>query len=278
MQKNSILVATDFSKHCGQVLKKALVLANDKNLELNIVHVVEDSIFNFQKKPDRIKYNCIRFLKENFPEIDESRFYFKVGTIEKEITKLAKKLNTSFLIIGNSGENFSFEKLIMGSTTKKIIRSLRIPTLVIKNSKIIDYKYILVPTDFTKESKKVVENTYDLFPNSRINLLHIYSVPFENRLNMYGIDKDNAKKFVSNIIKFNLEEGHKFIRTFSEENQEKTSLSIENDVLASEYFREDKSHWLDAIDLISLHTTGSISFFTFDMLEKSEKDVLIFKK
>ncbi len=277
MQKTSMLVATDFSEHCDQVLQKALALSKSRGLELNIVHVVEDSIFNFQDKPEKIKINCINFLKEHFPQINEDRFYFKVGNIEKEITNLTKELNSSLLIIGNSGENFSFEKLIMGSTTKKIIRSLNIPVLVVKNSQIIEYKYILTPTDFTKDSKKAVEGTFELFPKARINLLHVYSVPFENRLNMYGIDKEQAKQYVSNIASYNLAEGEKFVETFSA-NKDKITLSIENDVLTSEYFRDSNSHWLDGVDLISLHTTGSISFFTFEMLEKSQKDVLILRK
>ncbi|RXK11959.1 hypothetical protein CP965_12335 [Halarcobacter mediterraneus] len=277
MQKTSILVATDFSNNCDKVLNKVLTFAQNKDLELNLIHVVEDSIFNFQDNSEKIKYNCIKFLKENFPQINEKNFYFRVGCIEKEIARLSQDLNCSLIVIGNSGENFSFEKLIMGSTTKKIIRSLDIPTLVIKNTKIIDYKYILVPTDFSEDSKKAVENTFEIFPDSKINLLHVYSVPFESRLNMYGIDKEHAKKYVSNIAKDNLENGNKFIKTFKDIDN-KLSLTIENDVLTSEYFRDNSSHWLDGIDLIALHTTGNISFFTFEMLDKSQKDVLIFKK
>lgn len=277
MKKLSILVATDFSKNCNHVLNKAIELSKNKDLELNIVHVVEDSVFNFQDKSEEIKENCVKFLKEHFPEIDGNKFYFKVGSIEKEILNLVEELNSSLLIIGSSGENFSFKKLIMGSTTKKIIRSLDIPTLVIKNNRITDYKYILVPTDFTEDSKKAIDNTFEIFPESRINLLHVYSVPFESRLNMYGIDKEHAKQYVSNIASYNLDEGKKFIDTFTT-SKDKISLTIENDVLTSEYFRDNNSHWLDGIDLVSLHTTGNISFFTFDMLEKSEKDVLILRK
>lgn len=277
MEKPSILVATDFSDNCDKVLNKVLSFAKDKDFELNIIHVVEDSIFNFQEDSEKIKYNCIKFLKKHFPQIDENKFYFRVGCIEKEISKLAQELNCTLIVIGNSGENFSFEKLIMGSTTKKIIRSLDIPTLVVKNTNIIDYKYILVPTDFSENSKITVENTFKLFPDSRINLLHVYSVPFESRLNMYGIDKEHASQYISNIAKDNLNEGKKFIKTFKTD-ENKLSLTIENDVLTSEYFRDDSSHWLDGVDLISLHTTGNISFFTFEMLEKSKKDVLILKK
>ena len=277
MQKSSILVATDFSNNCDGVLNKVITLCENKGLDLNLVHVVEDKIFKFQNDPEKIKLNCIKFLKEHFPKINEKNFYFKVGCIEEEITKLAKELNSSLVVIGNSGENFSFEKLIMGSTTKKIIRSLDVPTLVIKNMKIIDYKYILVPTDFSEGSKKVIESTLNFFPNSKINLLHVYSVPFESRLNMYGIDKEHATQYISNIAKDNIEEGNKFIASF-QSNSDKLTLTVENDVLTSEYFRDDNSHWLSGIDLISLHTTGNISFFTFDMLEKSQKDVLIIKK
>lgn len=277
MQQPSILVATDFSEHCDQVLTKAFALANSKGLKLNIVHVVEDSIFKFEDKPEKIKANCIKFLMKNFPQIELNRFYFKVGNIEDEIEKLANEIKASMLVIGNSGENFSFEKLIMGSTTKKIIRTLDIPTLVIKNNKIIDYKYILVPTDFTDESKKSIEDSFKLFPEGRINLLHVYSVPFGNRLNMYGIDDTNAKQYVSNIASQNLEEGYNFIDRFID-NKKKLTLTIENDVLTSEYFTEVNSDLLDGVDLISLHTTGNISFFTFEMLERSDKDVLIIRK
>lgn len=271
-----ILVATDFSQNCSNVLKKAIHLADKLQFDLKVVHVIEDGIFDFHDNSSKVRFNCMNFLNKNFPQIEENNFYIKSGSTQEEISKLSKKLDASLLVIGTSGEHFTFERMIMGSTTKKIIRSLDIPTLVIKNSEITDYKYILTPTDFSKESKDAIEASFKLFPESRINLLNVYSVPFESRLNMYGIDKEHANEYVSNIAKENLDEGNRFINSFTS-NKNKLFLSIENDVLASEHFRDDSSHWLDGIDLVSLHTTGSISFFTFDMLEKSKKDVLIFK-
>ena len=85
MKTPSILVATDFSDNCDKVLNKVLTLSKNKDFDLNIVHVVEDKIFKFQKHPEKIKYNCIKFLKEHFPEINEDNFYFRVGCIEDEV-------------------------------------------------------------------------------------------------------------------------------------------------------------------------------------------------
>ena len=83
MKKPSILVATDFSDNCDKVLNKVLALSKNKDLDLHLIHVVEDKIFKFQNNPEKIKYNCIKFLKDHFPQINEENFYFKVGCIEE---------------------------------------------------------------------------------------------------------------------------------------------------------------------------------------------------
>jgi len=271
-----ILVATDFSKNCSKVLNKAIFLAKQKDFKLKVVHVVEDGIFDFHDHTEKIKFNCMKFLTDNFPEIDLKDFYLRVGSIEDEISKLVSELEPELLVIGASGENFNFEKLIMGSTTKKIIRSLEVPTLVMKNENKIDYKNILMPTDFSDECRYAVRNTIKLFSESKIKLLHVYSVPFKSRLSLYGLDNEHADSFVSGVEERNYKEGNVFIESMGEY-KSRLKLKIENDVLTVEHFEED-SDWLNGIDLISIHTTGNISFFTFDMLEKSTTDVLIFKK
>ena len=271
-----ILVATDFSKNCSKVLEKAIFLANQRDYQLKVIHVIEDGIFDFNDNDSKIKFNCLSFLNENFPNIEEKDFYIRVGSIEDEVSKLTKELAASMLVIGASGENFSFEKLIMGSTTKKIIRELEVPTLVIKNETLKDYKNILMPTDFTDESKTALTETLKLLPNSFVKLLHVYSVPFSDRLNMYGIDKGNAQDYITTIVKDVSREGSDFINSLDEKNR--VVLETKNDILIPDYFNDTSRNSLGEIDLISLHTTGSISFFTFDMLEKSKKDVLIFKR
>jgi len=50
---------------------------------------------------------------------------------------------------------------------------------------------------------------------------------------------------------------------------------VRKDLLSSERF-EDYHKDLKA-DLVAIHTTGQISFFAFDLLEKSTNDVLVYK-
>lgn len=273
---NTILVAIDFSNSSSEVLKKAIFISNMMKSDLKVVHVVEDNIFNFHKDSSRIKFNCLKYLKEEFPTIKEKDFYLKVGTVEDEIFNLSKELKSLLVITGASGENFSLENFFMGSTTKKLIRTLEIPTLIIKNSIQKEYKKILIPTDFSEDSKYVIENTLKFFPNSLIQLLHMYNIPFKNRLNMYGIDNETSQKYYVNMTKKVFSDGDKFMSSV-ENCKDKLSLKVENDTLVDRYINDENEN-SNEFDLISLHTTGNISFFTFDILDKSKYDVLVFKK
>lgn len=179
------------------------------------------------------------------------------------------------LVIGASGESFSLDRMITGSTTKKIIRTMQTPVLVVKNKKEKVYKNILVPTDFSKESKTAISDTLNIFQDAKITLLHIYSVPFESRLGIYGIQKDDAINFSSQITSQNVSQAGEFMSSLGDI-KHKVSIEMKNDVLTPTYFNDEE--WLLGMDLVALHTTGKISLFTFDMLEHSTKDVLIFKE
>jgi nucleotide-binding universal stress UspA family protein len=275
MENFSVLVATDFSQNSKIVLHKAIFLAKENNWKIKILHVVEDTFFRASVDFNQAKINCQNFLAKHFPTIDLEDLYIKQGDTANETVLLAKEIDAKLIIIGASGENFSLERLVLGSTTKKIIRSLEVPVLVVKNNKEKLYKNILMPTDFSDNSLVAVKDTFEIFPSGLVTLLHVYSVPFESRLNLYGIDKEHANSFASSIAQENLRDGNQFIEKL-DGYKNKIFLDIKNDVLAPEYFTDNE--WLDGVDLISLHTTGQISFFTFDMLERSIKDVLIFKE
>ncbi|QOG12507.1 universal stress protein [Arcobacter sp. FWKO B] len=275
MKQFSILVSIDFSKVSEIVLNKAIFLSNKYGWKLYIAHVVEDSFFSFKDDIYKIKNNCWKFLEQKFPHINKDSFFISKGDIQTELQKLEKELNINLLIIGSSGESFRLDRLITGSTTKKIIRSSNIPVLVIKNDKQKEYNKILMPTDFSNESKKAIDDTLEIFDNADITLLHIYSIPFESRLGIYGIEKEDAVNFSSQITAQNVDMAQKFMGSLSNL-KHNVSIEMRNDVLTPTYFNDEE--WLYGVDLVSLHTTGKISFFTFDMLDHSTKDVLIFKE
>ena len=274
MKKHSILVAIDFSDSSEIVLKKALKLSINKGWDIYVTHIIERGFFGIETDFDTAKKNCISFLEQKFPQIKHSHFYCIEGDIKAEILKLAENLAVNLIVLGSSGESFSLEKLLLGSTTKKIIRESSVPVLVVKNEDEPLYRNIVIPTDFTDASKKVVENTANLFPESLLKLLHLYSVPFEGRLNIYGFDKSSALDFSRQIgieQEFQCKEFVKHLHV----NKDKIQSIVKKGILNVKYFGDDG--WLFDSDLVVLHTTGSLSFFAFDLLESSTKDVIIYK-
>jgi len=273
--KQNILVATDFSQRSFDVIQKASEFANTHNFELHVVHILEKSFFNIVKDKNTIEKNFFGHLKEKLPFLQEHQFHCKEGDLEEEIENYVKKLNIFMIIIGSSGERSFISKQFLGSSIKSIVRAVDVPCLVLKNTtNIVDFSTIMLPTDLSEKSKIYIHKIHTLFPNSKIELLYSYVVPFEGRLNFYGLSKDETVHFQDNIHQMALDEAYDFYQKLTID-RKKVKISLIKEGLNPEAFVA-KSDDLGC-NLIALHTTGHFSFFAFDLLEHANKDILITK-
>jgi len=174
-----------------------------------------------------------------------------------------------------SGERDSGLRQFLGTSTKSIVRAVEIPCLVIKNDQDLGpYNNILMPTDLSSDSKKYISHVNSLFPNANIELLNSYYVPFEGRLSFYGMDRSEAVMLVENMKKIALNNIYEFYDNL-ELDKNYIKISIVKDSLDPESFNHRAIEYKS--NLIAIHTTGSFSFFAFDLLEQSNTDVLITK-
>ncbi len=272
MKKSNLLVAIDLSKSSFDVLEKSVELGLKHRSALDVVHILEDSFFSRSKKADEIFDNTYKNISNRFPTITREHLHIKNGDIKSEIPKLAKELDSELLIIGSSGESILLEEIFLGSNTKDIVRSSKIPVLVLKNYHELKYRNILAPTDFTKESKESLKELLELFPYSNIILYHTYSTPFEGRLHIYGFDSAEVMGYKEEVRVENEHRAREFIAEFGENSTRMRSVVCTGS-LNPKIFMENIEE-LNA-DLIFLHTTGNFSFITFDLLEASTLDVLV---
>lgn len=275
--KKNIVVATDFSQRSFEVINQALAFAKAHDKVVHVVHIIENSFLDTlkEKTMETIYENSFAHIKEKIPSLLEENFHCHEGSLKEEIENYVKELQAYMVIVGSSGERSSILEDFLGTSTKSIVRSIDIPCLVLKSKREnLDFESILLPTDLSKKSKEYIDLTHALFPDSTIELVYSYVVPFEKRLSFYGMDRTEATSYQENTRSIAVKESNNFYDNLNVD-KEKVKISIIKGGLNPDAFSTyaDKK----GCDLIAIHTTGVFSFFAFDLLEHSHKDVLITK-
>ena len=271
--RDRIVVATDFSINSLTSITKAMYLAKKRKCSLDVVHIVEYSIFHNAKKDKKAgKQALAKFIAEHFPEpeVEISQFCY-VGTIYKEIHKHAKNRGCCLLVIGATGETQHLTDIFLGSVAKRIVRKSEIPVLVTKDESLPDYENVISPTDFSEDSLKTAKATRKLFADVNLIFYHMIARPFELRLGHYGASDEQISSFNKDSEEQAKEVSRKFLKNCSF----KSEVVLDSGILSCARLlsvAESKN-----ASLIALPTSGKISFFALDVLQNSNIDVFICK-
>ena len=192
-----ILVATDFSKNSDLAISRAINIAKATNAKLTMIHVVQrKSVDNFiddiLKKllPKALWLSTNEHRRTLLEEKINSLFrhglkidYVLItkGKPDIQILQFAKKNKFDLLVMGAHGK-YSLRDTFVGTTAEYVAKKTTCPVLIVKNDSKNTFKKILVPTDFSKVSKRALDYACNLFSKSSFRLLHVGDYDFENLL------------------------------------------------------------------------------------------------
>jgi len=178
-----IVVGIDISEKSDHVLTRALNLANEQKADLFVVHAVRTPWLSvpsyFGSKDIGIDTEGItkkieKKLKTLNKESKVSCFVLvKEGNAEDIILYECKLLRADMIVIGAHSKRKG-RKGILGTTAQKVAHQSHLPVLIVKNSAKTPYKNILAPTDFERQSKQSVLFAKDIFPTSKISIVHAF--------------------------------------------------------------------------------------------------------
>ncbi len=139
-----ILVPVDFSDHSKTALKYASKLGAHFDASLEFLHVVdqrvhpayyvmgEQSIFNiFPDLMDRSMGFLKEFIKDEILAGLATEFFVREGNPHSEIVNFSKKQGADLILMSTHGLS-GLEKLLIGSTTEKVVRKAGVPVLTVK--------------------------------------------------------------------------------------------------------------------------------------------------
>ena len=89
-------------------------------------------------------------------------------------------------MIGMHGGNF-FTDSFLGNTADKLARMSKTPLLVVKNQATQPYRQVLVPVDFSENSKRAAHMALKIAPDAQITFLHAFDVVLEEQMRYVNV-------------------------------------------------------------------------------------------
>ena len=173
LQPKKIMCAVDFSDFTSEILVYSVALCKEFNAKLLLVHIVDDITTSFSNSGVGVVIDKEALQEQHISEAQEliedlakevkieHEIIVSKGNPADEIRKIALHEKIDFVITATYGKS-GIERMMIGSVTEKLLKTLHCPLLVIRsqihgftpqNDYEIKLKKILVGCDFSPDSK-----------------------------------------------------------------------------------------------------------------------------
>jgi nucleotide-binding universal stress UspA family protein len=246
-----ILVPIDFSEKSEFACKMAAKIAKKSKSIVYLLHMIElptgivdvrpgssfsipESMFYLRK----VKEKMLAFKKAFFHKTTEVHHSILFQNPHSGILKYADKINADLILMGSKGHS-DFEEILIGSNTEKVVRTSKVPVIVVKKD---DEKFkirnLVFASSFKNEDKKEVFRKFLDFANHFKSEIHLLKVNTPSRFE----STQEATKKVKDFIKgFDLPKYS--INIYNDASIQKGILNFSKDINA---------------DIIALSTHGRI--------------------
>jgi hypothetical protein len=160
-KKQQILVPHDFSDSCVCAVNYGIMLAQIFRCELTLIHIITKDIARKQggsDEADRTARSRLAGIAANIQQQTGiiANAYVMQGKVDWVIKNIIERINAIVFVAGLNPVNRSMQHYFSPSGLVSDYREIRIPILIIHN-KMPDadtFRHIILPIDFTKESKE----------------------------------------------------------------------------------------------------------------------------
>lgn len=254
-----ILVPIDFSEKSKFASKMAAKIAKKSDSIVYLLHMIElpsgiidmGSGSNFSIPESmlylrKVKERILEFKNQFFNKKIEVHYSIKFQHPHQGILKYADKIEADLIVMGSKGHS-DFEEILIGSNTEKVVRTAKVPVIVVKkDSEKFKMKNLVFASNFKNTDDKVVFKKFLDFAHHFKSEIHLLKV---NTPSQFENTQEATKKIKDFIADFDLP---KFsINIYNDASVEKGILDFSKDINAdiialSTHGRSGLSHLFSA--------------------------------
>lgn len=244
----TLLVPIDFSEKSEYAVRLASHIANKSECDVHLLHMVElptgivdmgaGSNFSIPESMmylRKVKEKIVKVKEKFFGEDSEVKHAIRFQNPYEGITEYGAKVGADLIVMGSKGIS-DFEEILIGSNTEKVVRTSKIPVIVVKREvENFKMKNIVFASNFKDESKESFAKLVD-FSSEFKSKIHLLKVNTIDKFESSSASKEKIKEFLSDFKKH------------------KNTINVYNDVSVVKGIM-NFSKEIDA-DLIALSTHG----------------------
>src|SRR5690606_34800135 len=104
----------------------------------------------------------------------------------------ALRAQAALIVVGAGGANDA-RRLLLGSTSDRIVSEAPTAVLVVKRRASKRYRRVLLPVDLRTPPDEALRMARALAPGAELVLMHAFEVPFEGQLRYAGVDESEVE-------------------------------------------------------------------------------------
>ena len=197
MKPRSFLVATDFSANARRAALRAGLLGRTLGVRKAVLLHAAPRFQLSREKQSRANLSLHRELRRLADELErETGLSFEPrlarGAIVVELARAAERVD--LVVVGAHGAH-PVRDFAIGSIAERLLRKSRRPVLVVKGRPGGTYRNVLVPIDFSADSRAAASLAAQIAPKAALHLLHAFEAPFEGKLRFAGVDDGSIRRY-----------------------------------------------------------------------------------
>ncbi len=208
-QIKRILAATDLSAPARHAVTRAFRIAGETGAELTLLHVLNQggleqlrrllgtvSAGVEQRLMDEARERLAMLTAELGPLHGSSAgIALASGRVLSAILDQADARGADLIVVGARGEGY-LGRLLIGTTSERLLRRTLRPMLVVKQTPHEAYRRVLVPVDFSACSTQVLRLARAVAPGAELILFHAFEAPFEAKLRYAGVEEETLNRYL----------------------------------------------------------------------------------
>ncbi len=278
---NQILVAIDNSAMAEEALKRAISIAEEKDAQLIVIHVIESPFMESPYVQSIDKEVLKKKITEQIDQLNKQAnieyiLFVLSGSAFGAIIEMAQKSKADLLIVGSHGKS-DINSRHFGSTTLKLIQTTHIPVLIVKNRVKTIYQKVIAPTNLSDYSKESILFTNTLFAKPSRKYLYAFETMSELSAMTYHISNEQRRAAIVEMTADAKTALTEFVQEVGGGEIALTDFtaSINEDLLA--YITNDKADLLvlgsKGVDNLNSFVFGSTASY---LVQRSPIDVLVY--
>jgi len=179
----NIIVVSDLSERSRPAVQRAVNFAADINAKLTVLHVVDDSMPGDLSK--QLQAGARVILNEQVTENAGGRdiaveIEVFIGDVIEKISQFIDDNTADLLVVGPHRRRKLFDQ-IRETTMEQIVRSSRLPVLLVTGQADKAYDKVLIGIDLSGICATVLNKVRMVAPQSNLTLFHAHEISFRKR-------------------------------------------------------------------------------------------------